>query len=428
MRRRSFRIDGQPGFILPGVVMFIFVLTIIGLSLFALSSYEAQFMYRSLDEAQAFYDASSGIDHARFLLGATKVLSSVTGGMLGGADSVVYASAQQGNDSTGSVQWGTNVPVILRVEASYNGKHRELQATFDATNQPYDNLFSLSSTNRGLFNSKALGVAPNMHVWFTGHVWQTYSGTCGPCGPNQYDWNENIYPTFNDNTFQVDLGPVPPPQVPTYYAAHIAGALDPTWTPGGHQVTLAAGATPTFFKTVAAPGNNWSLYYNSGNTLQINVSGVAIWMFDSGFYSDRCINVNGTGNDMLVLIVKKTNDAAPEFIYGATDIGCFFKGALNSPSVPVIIVTDGYVAFDNDPSGPANTSQSVNWLSIYANLAFVHGPDPTGLYSYSHVENAQPAAELNLQNLLDQTLLPNATSQRRKLSFIPGTWQELGTN
>jgi hypothetical protein len=76
----------ERGFVLPGVVMFVIVLTILGLSLFTLSSYEAQFMNSTLDETQAFYLANGAMDRARYLLASTHLLQSVSTNLGVGVD------------------------------------------------------------------------------------------------------------------------------------------------------------------------------------------------------------------------------------------------------------------------------------------------------------------------------------------------------
>ena len=48
------------GFMLVGVVMFMLALTILGMSLFALSSYEAQFYTASASREQSMQNAESG--------------------------------------------------------------------------------------------------------------------------------------------------------------------------------------------------------------------------------------------------------------------------------------------------------------------------------------------------------------------------------
>ncbi len=80
-RRASPSAGAQRGFALVGVVMFILVLTILGLSLFSLTGYESQFMQRSLDRAEAFHAAAGGLDRARFALTRLEQLAAVKQGL-----------------------------------------------------------------------------------------------------------------------------------------------------------------------------------------------------------------------------------------------------------------------------------------------------------------------------------------------------------
>ena len=66
---------------------------LLGISLFALSSYESQFMQRSLDSEQAFNLASSGLQRARYRLSAKGILGDVKA--LQGTDGITYAVASR---------------------------------------------------------------------------------------------------------------------------------------------------------------------------------------------------------------------------------------------------------------------------------------------------------------------------------------------
>src|SRR5882762_4373424 len=96
------------GFVLVGVVMFVLALTILGISLFGLSTYEAQFYGESSNALQAFYSAAGGIERAKFVLVSQKTLESVTDNLTqpGGVEGVVYARAwftDDPQDSTGPI-------------------------------------------------------------------------------------------------------------------------------------------------------------------------------------------------------------------------------------------------------------------------------------------------------------------------------------
>src|SRR5436309_4094894 len=104
------------GFVLVGVVMLVLALTILGLSLFSLSSFESQFLGRSLDGACAFHAANGGLDRARFALAATESLQSVRAGLPEHVVSTTAFQEQEPGDTltTGQVLWGGG-PVVIRV-------------------------------------------------------------------------------------------------------------------------------------------------------------------------------------------------------------------------------------------------------------------------------------------------------------------------
>ena len=64
----------ERGFILVGVVTFMLALTILGLSLFALSSYEAQFFFASASREQSLQRAESGMELVKALISSTALL------------------------------------------------------------------------------------------------------------------------------------------------------------------------------------------------------------------------------------------------------------------------------------------------------------------------------------------------------------------
>jgi len=405
---------GHSGFILPGVVMFILVLTIIGLSLFALSSYEAQFFYTSLHDTQLFYDASGAIDRARFVLGATKKLESV-GANLG--PGIEYAVARQGADSIGG--WDDNSPIMIRVLATKtdaSGKiHRRFQeALFDPnTVEMYDKLFSMSSTERGLRFMDDDNSA--LQSILKGTWWQTYAGEHLPD-----DWRGDVYDVNLESVIKEEVGPpwppVPAPQVQTFLNQNTGNYKTPPEPTPNHYVLDASGAPDRlkFFSTA-----NLNL---TGQLPVFSVTGIAVWMFSQRLETNKMLTVSGTANDMLVLVVHGT--ASEDSIAALT-----LWGGIDSPNVPVILVSDHRIYIQNQPDGDFDTT--VNWLSLYAPSAWIwgpkqissHKPETWKLLRYTHGFSA--SAEANLETLFARRALPNVTGPRNALSFRPGSWREV---
>ena len=121
----------ERGFVLVGVVMFVLALTILGLSLFALSSYEAQFQTSSYLSGQAFNVAQSGVEHVKFVLAHKKRLQDVRTSLY--PNGVVYARARCLNgefvpDSVGKVEdLPDGAQLEIRVLANLNGERRMVE-------------------------------------------------------------------------------------------------------------------------------------------------------------------------------------------------------------------------------------------------------------------------------------------------------------
>ncbi|TMQ70265.1 MAG: hypothetical protein E6K80_09025 [Candidatus Eisenbacteria bacterium] len=163
-------------------------------------------------------------------------------------------------------------------------------------------------------------------------------------------------------------------------------------------------------------------FFASGNVQDhgpgptIQVQGVAVWMFNQGFHVDKTVNVTGTTSDMLVLCVRGTgvDDSMPALWLG---------GGINSPNVPVILVSDHRIIIDSQPNGAFPTT--LGWLNLYAPSAWIWGPKQQSaqLLTYSHP--SWPSAEANLNKLFRDRALPNVTGPRNSSSFVAGSWREV---
>ncbi len=107
------RASEEGGFLLVGVAMFVLALTILGVSLFSLSGFEAQFLGQSMRRSQAFYDALGGIDRSLRVLSETNDMNAVAANLPPG---IIYARAWQGDDST-AVNWQDTTAIRVRVVA-----------------------------------------------------------------------------------------------------------------------------------------------------------------------------------------------------------------------------------------------------------------------------------------------------------------------
>ncbi len=134
------------GFVLVGVVIFVMALTILGLSVFSLSSYEAQFMRQAMQEQQAYNDAMSGFERAKYMLTVSPYrLESVQSNLPAGVDSTI---AWQAGNTAGPVSWGGQV--MLRVRASRGNSTQAYVAWFvpELREDQYKRLITSSSGMR----------------------------------------------------------------------------------------------------------------------------------------------------------------------------------------------------------------------------------------------------------------------------------------
>jgi hypothetical protein len=442
---------GENGFALVGVVMFILVLTILGLSLFSLTGYEAQFMQQSSDRAESFQAAAGGLDRARFALAKTSKLESVTEDLP--LDGVVYAVARQEAESTGTIHWDDpNAPdILIRVKAQKNGQTHFLEAKFDPSRAPslYKRLLSLSAS--GMTDSSGLRVIrndPPEPPYQESNYLSTW--LYGECRQNDDNTPDMIYPFGKPPqslTLSLVIGGVPTPQVNGYFNDHWSTATEEGFPNGPKSFNLDAVSSPDsvgFFRTTW-PGGDWSFdfdyvspHFNKWDP-DITVHGTVIWLFDHGIRSEGTIHVHGSGNpnDMLILIAKPGSDpgGSGNDHRSLTGAGMALLGSITS-EVPVILVSSGGVLLENRDMGFGSTydrddktSTTVSCLSVFAPYARVMGTDSDAgaqPYRLSFTRNQDDPINPRIDRLSDLGLLPNtAAGLKGKLRFLAGSWREV---
>lgn len=445
----------ERGFVLVGVVMFILVLTILGLSLFSLTGYEAQFMQHSMDNADSFQAAAGGLDRARFALAKQGYLENVKDNLP--LDGVVYAVARRGADSTGRINWSDpSAPdIMIRVKAVKNGQTHFLEAMFDPSRAPslYKRLFSLSATGSpDSSNLRVIRYDPAETPGDETNFWGTW--LYGECRQNVDDIPGWIFP-FGGNppqsaTLTVSKGGVPTPDVNGFLNEHWATAAEVNYPNGPKNFDLNALSFPDsigFFRSTWA-GGDWSFdfqfqdhHWNNWDP-EVTVHGTAIWMFDHGMRAEGTIKVSGSGhaNDLLVLVAKPGSDpggfdedAAGNYHRSLKDTGIALLGSINS-NIPVILVSSGGVLLENRDLGLGDNDDdkaatNVNCLSVFAPYARVMGPDNDALYqpqTLSFRRNQTDPIDPRIDRLSDLGLLPNtAAGLKGKLRFLAGSWREV---
>jgi hypothetical protein len=435
----------QRGFALVGVVMFILVLTILGLSLFSLSGFEAQFMQRSQERSQCFFAAMGGIERAKWVLTGTSQLENVTLNLP--RDSVVYAEARQGAtdwesaNSSGPVVWDGD-PVWIRVRAAVGAASRLFEARFQPTTSKdvYRRLMALSA-----LHDSALVVTvryPDENPRWTqtdliGEVWQNSTFTHRA---------DSIATLPVSPSFRL-TGGIPDPDLDSYFAPVYADIIDtqPIPNPGSSTstVVLDGSSWPNGiglfrkFGTASEAIHNWSVYWTAP-TPTIQVKGTAIWMTNRGFYVQERLRVQGiTGADFLVLVGqpyrgddgKGRSKSVPHW-----DAGIALAGSLEA-DVPVILVSDGRVEVIHKYN--PDQSSTAPYLSIFATHALITGPQapmlnppvltlPPRLRLAHPVSGLPPEFDAILDKLYELRLLPNTDAALGNLLVpLAGTWHEM---
>lgn len=421
------RADGRErGFALVGVVMFVLALIILGLSLFSLSGYEAQFMENSYSSSQAFYCALGGLEHAKFVIAREQSLDLVRDVSLfpTSEGTVYYARARRldTNDTTGTIvapPLAPGTPIELRVAAEYAGQRRMVQAQYLPL-QPQQYYKRLFTSREGIFvydttdfdRASGLHISRYPQTYLSGSVRETL------VDPSESEWDSRVssFP-YGRPVAQSDE---PIPDVTSFFDAHWSSATDVPNPTGATQFTLDAAPGGRFYRSDLEPSDSrYSVYVYSGESPppQINVtgSGAAIWMLSRGFRSDQTVNVVGSPGACLVIVAHKNLD------YEA--IGPWFFAGFNSLTVPVILVSDDEVRIEQNINAYGDNTIVAN-LCVFARHTWICGPRPGCWMRLVHDPNSlydQPGG------LIDQLCELGALPNSGTMSFrtVPRKWAEL---
>ncbi len=423
------------GFVLIGVLMFIMVLTILGLTLFSLSGIESQFFTRSQQQQQALQSAVGALYRTQFVLARTGRLSDARNLSGLAIPGVTYTTAWQdstvGVDSLGSVAWNdTTKKITIRALAVINGERALVEARYlpKRNDDYYRRLLTLARSNAGGLVAKGQVISPPYfaasQVQLTGGAWVNrndpalYAGIILP-GPD----------------FDHPIGGVPEPDVDSYLNTHLSAAVPMLPPADNHFVLTAPGGTGSvgLYKTLMVYGDDpqkfWSLecdpgYVNpglpdNGQPPVIDVTGPCIWMFDQGFRALYEVTVNGKSSNSLLLIVTKSGRSTALTDQGQ---GIAFTGGLVSNNCPVVIVSEGGVGIEHIQTPGSESAAS--YLSIFADWAMFWGPQPGHSMAFGHPADSPPDLPGGLIDQLAQNgYLPNMTGGTGA-RFLPiaGTW------
>lgn len=417
--------SGERGFMLVGVVIFVLALSILGLSLFSLSSFEAQFMGGTSDEQQAFYSALGGLERAKYVLAAKSQLPAVKLNLP--LENVIYARARWAgtSDSVSAIvanDWKTHRKIEVRVMAEYRGARRMIEADY-YPDRSHDIYTGIITSRNGIWVDNLPGESP----WITGDVWQNTA---------DLSWQAvsgDEYP----GVFSVSTSGAPVPQSSSYVDDWSASAstIPGNPNPGSDHFRLHANNPYEHFLAPSFPGNpegSGSFGYVHDEELELRVRGTAILMFDNGAYFKKHVRVTGNTDDALIIVAKESDNLYfPNSPRSWPNAGLWFKGGLSSPTVPVILVSSGTVAID------FNVGEEVRewfyYLTIFAGGVYARRPLGTpgedlrlchhpgqGMWSPPDLD------ERVLNPLYENGLLPNVSGPRTgTFQVSAGTWREV---
>jgi hypothetical protein len=421
----------ESGFVLVGVVVFVLALTILALSLYGLSSYEAQFLQRSLDEEQAFQSAVGGVERAKFVLTSplplplpSYVLENVRRSLP--LENVISAVAIQPKggmeDSTGLIQWNLAQPIRIRVTAEVNGARRTIEGDFTPKDSValsyYSSLITVSEGIEVVTESDNHYAENRNHaVLLGGPIWES-------SGHDPHHWLDYLKepaPFDIRNSPQVPV----PDVVPFLTTARINAALPAVNSepPNANPIyTLDASGTPgggpAYFRAEdEGTGSRFSLDSDPHTACTIQVRGLAVWLLPHGaFFNQSTVITGDLGTDCLVIIAG----------LNTSDASIWFRGYLQA-DIPVILISSGKVRLWHENNYTESTF--TNDLAIFARSAEFMGPDPDqGVLQLSRDPNGRLNKPLGvnpcfLEALAREGALPNATWGGRRLDLVPGTWQ-----
>jgi hypothetical protein len=328
----------ERGFILVGVVTFMLALTILGLSLFALSSYEAQFFVASATREQSLQNSESGMELVKALIsapGARLENAHRAEGQMGITHAFAYqwrSPLETDTTSTGPVNWDSTL--VMVVAAKSGSVERTLQARFipGVVENPYQRLLTAgqgisvntsNSTNRSTMR-------------LSGRVWQPVTADADTAWTEYVDWNTGR---------PIERGMPPTPLTDVFVADYLPGAKVPDShldEPDNYKITFnGLESSPTFFKSPHSPSHadgdreydEYTFYTDAA--LDLDVKGIAVWVIPEGAFFKNVVKVHAVdGTPSTLVIVAEPNGRDPAH----PDRGIWFKGGLDVTGENVVKV------------------------------------------------------------------------------------------
>lgn len=430
MTARTSNRPSEPGFVLVGVVMFVLALGILGLSLFSLSSYEAGFFQRSLDEERATQRAAGGVELVKKLI-AMQPYSMNQAKTAEGRLGIISARAWQINggniDSTSAVDWSRHVQILVRTRVGLSVHTVEGEFMPAPGESPYKRLI----TSNGLIWYNPIDVNGFNRSGTTRlerPIWQTVTSAVDTAWTAHVLW---------PNGRPLKTTQVPIPEVAAFIGAHLNGGTprvaidDTTSTPRRLSMDAGGDFDVAFFRSSAmtsadegtAFGPNFD-YFSSAAT-DITIHGTCVWMIPAGLrFNGRVKLLSAGGAADNLIIVAGPNGRHIEGGTDYRDIGLWFFNGLDiatPSSLRVFLVTNGSTRLEHfDGLSP---SSSALGLSIFADGVFLMGPRTSSAAQMHLRYELDMDARADLLTSMDQ--LPSwGGSATSRFALVPGSWRE----
>lgn len=411
------------GFILVGVVMFMLALTILGLSLFALSSYEAQFFYSNVSREQSLHSSESGMEIVQALLTdpsrpARLEYAQLAVGQFGVTRALAYqARSSNPNDTTsrGLVNWDSTVVIVVTSRAG--GEERTIESRFLPTtqNSPYKTLFT---SGLGLFYNTSNTTSRNVEL--QGKIWQRVWTSADTAWTRQVNW-----------TTGRPLDPSAPslPAANAFVDQKLAGSPStPSWDENNYIMRFnnTSGGVK-FYRSPPSPHsaendpefNQYTFYNDAATTIRIR--GTCVWVVPAGacFRRRVTLTVDQNGVPGTLVIIAKPNGRAP----GYENRGLWFQGGLilNDPTnTKLFLVSEGDIGITHDHSSAS--SNDVKALTVVAggNLELM-GPSSGYTFKLTH-DASMDALSDNL--VASGALPPTSGGTGTSYIFAGSSWKE----
>lgn len=423
----------QAGFILVGVVMFMLALTILGLSLFSLSSYEGQFFYASVSREQSLHSSESGMEVVKALLAAPNSRldhAQLAVGQFGITRALAYQRRSSNpNDTTsrGPVNWDSTLVIVVSARAG--GEERTVESRFipRSSKNPYQRLatcglgFSYNNQNGGIRT-----------VEMQGKVWQHVQYPADSAWTTYVNW-------LNGRPLDISMAPIP--QADAFVDAKLPGATDLTGSvssgsSGGsgatsYSLTLRNLGTSPRYYTLSTPQvvmdqsqdpeRNWyGCFFDQRLTL--NVKGTCILVVPDGacFDHEVVIQPDGSNASGTLVIVAKANGRQS----GYENRGIWFEGGIlhSNPNIKVFLVSQGDISVTHVHNS-TNVNHESRALSIVCGGDLeLMGPDPGWVFKLAYGGSAQDAVA---DDLMSRGALPAVTGGAgNSFAYARSTWLE----